>query len=663
MALRLLLRSMESRIACAPKLFQHGATITIPFTILIVVYWSALTETYGFSDDYYDIVPGTQGWVFEKRVMEGRPIYAAVMALLTSGGMSIEELVWIRWIGVVGIGLLGFCIFRALALTGCDRFLSFCMAITICVCIPIQITAVWATASLYGFGASLSGMAFALAQQARFGRSFGEKTLLSAAAIFSLFAALAVFQPAAMFFWVFAATEAFKPEASWRKMYRHSAWYGFIFMSGLALGFATYKIGGQLHPDYVGLERGTIGLNLEAKTSYLWDMLPAASCFSFVSPFLFFAGATDSGNYDWLRYDRYIGGTLFLVYCCGLMAWFRGRASERVIKCGLVLLYFLLCFTPNLVLRDGPYAFRVLMAPAAFCVLMAYFSLAGCLRHIPCGRRCMTGALFGAAIATVFVAEYHVRAVFVAPQLKELSVMRFPFEQADLSDIDVVSVIAEQQKNPFTPFPKWEFGTLSSSPDWNRSAMAALVLQSMEMGPNLITLGGEGRELQGRGLSGHIEVHQRAGGTATISNDSFVLDMRNIEARAVLYSWIAEFSVKPSSPTGMGLSTASAIDVYRDNRRLYYYRSRCEPADVSKRFFLHVVPVTVADIPIQRREFGFDNLDFLFETRGVIYKSKCMAVVYLPDYPIAYIRTGQHIPDQGAVWEKRIDFDTALKSR
>ena len=82
--------------------------------------------------------------------------------------------------------------------------------------------------------------------------------------------------------------------------------------------------------------------------------------------------------------------------------------------------------------------------------------------------------------------------------------------------------------------------------------------------------------------------------------------------------------------------------VWLDGRVLTYARDVCTEEDVAARFFLHVHPVHAGDLPVWRKESGFDNLDFDFHWRGAFTEDGgCALVVRLPDYPIAGIRTGQ----------------------
>jgi len=94
----------------------------------------------------------------------------------------------------------------------------------------------------------------------------------------------------------------------------------------------------------------------------------------------------------------------------------------------------------------------------------------------------------------------------------------------------------------------------------------------------------------------------------------------------------------------------AAFDLYLQDNRLIDLRETCNAADTAANFFLHILPADVADLPAERRDSGFANLDFALARRGGHFDGKCMAVLFLPPYPIKAIRTGQHIPGPGEVW-------------
>ncbi len=101
----------------------------------------------------------------------------------------------------------------------------------------------------------------------------------------------------------------------------------------------------------------------------------------------------------------------------------------------------------------------------------------------------------------------------------------------------------------------------------------------------------------------------------------------------------------------------SDFDVYLGENTLAYVREPCARADTEALFFLALYPVDVNDLPDHRKRHGFDNLDFGFDGRGVIFDGRCMATATLPEYDIARIFTGQYVPVPGGYhhfWEGEI---------
>ena len=94
----------------------------------------------------------------------------------------------------------------------------------------------------------------------------------------------------------------------------------------------------------------------------------------------------------------------------------------------------------------------------------------------------------------------------------------------------------------------------------------------------------------------------------------------------------------------------SEFEIYLGDGRLVYIREPCVASDPEAEFFLHIVPSDVGDLPPPRRESGFDNLDFVFETRGLMFDDMCVASIGLPDYDIKRVATGQHGDEGDAVW-------------
>ena len=111
------------------------------------------------------------------------------------------------------------------------------------------------------------------------------------------------------------------------------------------------------------------------------------------------------------------------------------------------------------------------------------------------------------------------------------------------------------------------------------------------------------------------------------------------------YKWIMDLMGQPDKRI-----ISSGLDVYLAEDRLVYVKNNCRPTDVDAPFFLHVTPVDNRDLPVYRRQHGFENLDF--DQRSIrISDRQCAFVEDLPDYPVRGIRTGQYVPGAGRLWE------------
>ena len=92
---------------------------------------------------------------------------------------------------------------------------------------------------------------------------------------------------------------------------------------------------------------------------------------------------------------------------------------------------------------------------------------------------------------------------------------------------------------------------------------------------------------------------------------------------------------------------------YKDNV-FTYYKEPCAWADSKAKFFLHIYPKNIADLPEGRRQHRFDNLDFWFSQRGAYFRVDgviaCATRADLPDYDIARIKTGQWTDGAGRLW-------------
>ena len=98
----------------------------------------------------------------------------------------------------------------------------------------------------------------------------------------------------------------------------------------------------------------------------------------------------------------------------------------------------------------------------------------------------------------------------------------------------------------------------------------------------------------------------------------------------------------------------SDFDLYLSGNTLIYLKEPCAPGDFDARFFLHIIPADLDDLPSDRRERGYANMDFRFVDHGADIGGKCVGLRDLPAYAIERIRTGQFVSGEGSLW--RVEF-------
>ena len=99
--------------------------------------------------------------------------------------------------------------------------------------------------------------------------------------------------------------------------------------------------------------------------------------------------------------------------------------------------------------------------------------------------------------------------------------------------------------------------------------------------------------------------------------------------------------------------------VRRDS--LVYVKAPCDEEDLASRFLLHVEAADPADLPPERRAFGYANLDFDFaQNDGSWVGERCVVGADLPAYGVAAVRTGQFSMDNGEIrvaWQVELAAD------
>ena len=95
----------------------------------------------------------------------------------------------------------------------------------------------------------------------------------------------------------------------------------------------------------------------------------------------------------------------------------------------------------------------------------------------------------------------------------------------------------------------------------------------------------------------------------------------------------------------------SLVDVYLVEKDLVYLKEPCGKDDRGSRPYLHIFPSDENHLVGEERSFRFRNVSDIVFRRDATHKGgRCMAVVPLPDYEVAAIRTGQLRP----VWREMV---------
>ena len=102
-----------------------------------------------------------------------------------------------------------------------------------------------------------------------------------------------------------------------------------------------------------------------------------------------------------------------------------------------------------------------------------------------------------------------------------------------------------------------------------------------------------------------------------------------------------DFDARRRARTAGAPAAQSVFHSYLADGALHLVKAPCRQDDTESKFFLHVAPFRLRDLPAPRRPFGFANRDFHFSRYGLRVQGRCLATVPLPTYGLEAIRVGQ----------------------
>lgn len=100
--------------------------------------------------------------------------------------------------------------------------------------------------------------------------------------------------------------------------------------------------------------------------------------------------------------------------------------------------------------------------------------------------------------------------------------------------------------------------------------------------------------------------------------------------------------------------------IYIYDHKLWYLKNDASESDKNSKFYLHIIPDNMNDLPEDRKKYQYDNFDFRYvdnQYTGTISQNNndnlLIAVVELPKYTIEQIKTGQ-FNEKSEIW--RVGF-------
>ena len=441
------------------------------FAVLLTVYAPVLITPYAFYDDYVNLsaaVRGDSSGLLMKKMTEGRPLHAVLSNSISFPLVGeIADLRYLRLVGIIGLSVLAWSIFRMLVRTGWGGGLrqSVCVAMIIATCPSSQVYAAWATTAFFPYSALISGAAFLLAERGFDSRRSLLKVTFGAGASFALLAALSIYQSTAMFFWVFAAVRVLRPETSLRDIFHRVCWYCLIVMAGLLLGFFVYSLTSYLYINE--LSRGGLVQDIPRKIVWFFrDPLPNAMNFFSLSPSHWFL---PNGVPFVDRLHRAVniaiaGGPLLFVLG-GLGLYFQGTFKQRLWKLGVAVSLLPLSYVPQLVAFHRSAVYRGLLSLTSLLVVYMILALRGYARRWrPLSSlrvNIVTGSI---ALACALLATYNTHTYFVVPQVREFETLRAQLVSEDLPSARSIYLIRPNWRDTLAPLVRYdEFGARSSA--------------------------------------------------------------------------------------------------------------------------------------------------------------------------------------------------------
>ena len=438
----------------SPNIYSYVLLCLI--AIFVSLYHPALTNDYMHRDDYFDFLSREDdggksgfGWVFDKRLLEGRPVYAGIYYVSAWFVQALFDVRWIRLFGVFGIALASWCVFRELVRQEFDRLASFFAAVIVGMSVPFQLAASWATISIFPYAFAISYAAFLIAEHSLKQRTAIKYVLIVASTV-CLLMVLYIYQPIAMAFWAFFAIGILRKHNITGNDIRRVLIYLCITAAAIGFSYLTYKIAHSLFTyDYPGRGKFISIFDIPESVLQLIKRMATAVVFP-VTP----------NEYSWdVSYWARVPAFLpLVVVLLGLVLYFREKPSfmkRCVIACALPAL----CHGIMLV-TDSTDPQHTRMALSFLVILYVFLAVHGYAKHI---RRYINRTLFLSssafvncvmgvvAFGGVALSYWHHERQFVKANVREIEFMRSELQYHTIRSYDAIHVVRPKCETSFVP--------------------------------------------------------------------------------------------------------------------------------------------------------------------------------------------------------------------
>ncbi len=456
---------------------------TMPLMIagaIFAIFLPAVIVPYAFSDDYpilWMAVSGDANPFFGKNIFDttasgGRPLMGLLLQFLYSAAGTIDNLRFVRLVGIAGIVALALLLHWALVRSRIKPAPAALITLVVCSMPAFQVAASWAVLVGAPYAALLGGGASVLAVTAIDTPDLTKDLLVVATLM--LVVALLIYQPAAMFFWVFLAVAlvgAARESARPVRVLRTQAGVG---AAALAIAFVLGKLAAHtVHYTTPNTAHSALTHDVAGKVRWFIEhpLYRSASLFELTpSPWL---AAIVAG-----------------VAAGGIGLWLLHRGARPLLYLLSASVLIPLSFLPNLVVNENnSFVFRTGIALTSLIALYACLGLLGLSLLIRdwlqprIGVRAFTLAgqlAFGISIASVaaiaFVASRNVTTLVVDPQSTELRVIRSHVAALPTS-LPRVGFVGLAWDQGMTRWYSDEIGVPSSARPWTPEPAVFLLLR------------------------------------------------------------------------------------------------------------------------------------------------------------------------------------------